>query len=194
MTQLQRKRIERGGEKLEEQKRKLVRTLLLLLAGVLVVTASASIYNILHMKAAPIQTEAAKVQFVTASDSVAAGLSIGVNGTFASLSGLAGWPNATRVYEAAVGIKNFDTASRTIELKFASWSGSTNKIDYIYIKVFDDTEQKGSTINVGVEGSSTGQLNMPAGATWRVQWEIRWKAEALSTDSVSVTLQLLVNE
>jgi len=194
MTQLKRKD-RKGGEKLEEYKRKFIRTLILLLTGLLIVTASASVYNILYLQAAPIRVEAAKVRFVTASDSGPAGATIGTNGTFASLSGLAGWPNATRIYEAALGIRSYDTANHPIELKFTSWSGSTDKIDYIYVKVFDENgQQKGSTVNVGVEGSSTGQVVLPAGATWRVQWEIKWKAGALTTDFVSVILQLLVSE
>ncbi|MEM3566427.1 MAG: hypothetical protein QXK18_06100 [Candidatus Bathyarchaeia archaeon] len=178
----------------ELSKRKFLRTLLLLLAGLLVVTASASIYNILYMQASSIQAETAKVQFVTASDSTVAGATIGTNGTYVAFSNLSGWPNATRVYEAAVGIKNFDTAEHIIELKFGSWSGSTTKIDYIYVKIFDSSgTQRGSTVTIGVSGSSTGPLSIPADATWRVQWEIKWKAEVLSTDSVSVMLQLIVN-
>jgi hypothetical protein len=144
------------------------------------------------MQASQIQAETAKVQFISAEDSTAAGASIGTNGTYVSFNSMAGWPNATRVYESAVGIKNFDTTARTIELKFDSWSGSTTNIDYIYVKVFNDGTQQGSTINVGTAGSSTGSLSITAGETWRVQWEIRWKAEALSDNAVTVTLQLIV--
>jgi len=183
----------RGGEMLDSEcRRKLLRTLSLFLTGFLIVTASASVYNLMYMQASPIPAETAKVQFVTADDSDAAGASIGTNGTYVSLNSLAGWPNATRIYEAAVGIKNFDNVARTIELKFDSWSGSTTNIDYIFVKVFSDSSQQGSAITVGAAGSSTGSLSIPAGATWRVEWEIRWKAGALSTDSVSVVLQLIV--
>lgn len=173
-------------------RRKLLRTLFLFLAGFLIVTASASVYNLMYMQASPIPAETAKVQFVTADDSTAAGASIGTNGTYVSFNSMAGWPNATRIYEAAVGIRNFDNVARIIELKFDSWSGSTTNIDYIYVKIFSDGTQQGLTITVGTAGSSTGSLSIPADATWRVQWEIRWKAGALSTDSVSVVLQLIV--
>jgi hypothetical protein len=135
---------------LERTRRRLVRTLLLFLAGLLIVTASASVYNIMYMQASPIHVETAKVRFTSASDSSAAGAHIGTNGTYVSFSNITGWPNATRVYEAAVGIKNFDTENHNIELKFESWSGSTSKIDYIYVKIFDENgTQKGSTVNVG---------------------------------------------
>ncbi len=173
-------------------RRRLLRTLLLLMSSLLIVSASASVYNLMYMQASPIPAEAADVQFVAAADSTAAGASIGANGTYVAFNSMAGWPNATRIYEAAVGIKNFDTVARTIELKFDSWSGSTNNIEHIYVKIFSDETQQGSTITVGTAGSSSGSLSIPAGATWRVQWEIMWKAGALSTDTVSVTLQLIV--
>jgi len=172
--------------------RKLLRTFCLVLTSLLIVTASASVYNLMYMQAYPIPAESAKVQFVTGADSTVAGASPGTNGTYVKFSSMAGWPNATRVYEDAIGIKNLDTAARTIELKYDSWSGDSAQIDYIYVKVFSDGTQEGSTITVGSAGSSTGSLSIPAGATWHVQWEIKWKAGALSTHSVSVTLQLIV--
>jgi hypothetical protein len=174
-------------------KEKQVRLLCFLIASLLIGVASASVYNYLYMQAAPIGAEPADVQFVSGTDSSAAGASIGTNGTYVSFNSMAGWPNATRVYEDAVGIQNLDTSSRTIELRFDSWSGSTANIEYIYVKVFNSTgAQQGSTIVVGTAGSSTGSLTIPAGETWRIQWEIKWIATALSTDTVTVTLQLVV--
>jgi hypothetical protein len=181
---------------LEKQRRRILRTFLLFLTSALIVTATASVYNILYMQASPITAEAAKVKFVTAADSTVAGASIGTNGTYVNFNSMAGWPNATRVYEAAVGIQNLDTESRTIELKFDSWSGNEENIDSITVVVRDSAggTQKGSTISVGTSGSSTGQIIIPASTTWVVEWNIKWKAEALSTDSVTVMLHLLVAE
>jgi len=174
--------------------KRLLRIFLLLLSSVLVVAASASVLNYLYMQASPITTETAKVQFVLTDDSDEAGASIGTNGTYVSLNSMAGWPNATRVYQAAVGIRNFDSASRYITLAFASWSGDTDQIEFITVIVRDAVggTQQGSAINVGTPGSSTGEICIPAGATFVVEWNIKWKAGALSTNTVSVTLQLLV--
>jgi hypothetical protein len=182
----------KAGKKRDKTKQ--VRLLCFLLTSLLIATASASVYNLLYMQASSISAEAADVQFVSGADSTAAGATIGTNGTYVSFTSMAGWPNATRVYENATGIKNLDTSARTIELKFDSWSGSTANIDYIYVKVFDSSNtQQGSTVVVGTSGSSTGSLSIPAGATWRVQWEIKWTAGASSTNAVSVTLQLIVS-
>ncbi|MEM2994535.1 MAG: hypothetical protein QXI91_00750 [Candidatus Bathyarchaeia archaeon] len=176
------------------KKRKLLRVFLLFLASALVVTATASVYNLLYMETSQITAETAKIQFVNAADSSAAGATIGTNGTYVSFNNMAGWPNATRVYEAAIGIQNLDSTSRTIELKFVSWSGNTNNIDYITVVVRDSAggNQRGQVINVGASGSTTGSINIQASETLVVEWNIKWKAGASATDSVTITLQLVV--
>ena len=177
--------------------RKLLRTLCLLLTSLLIITASASVYNYMYMQATPINAESAKVRFVTAADSTAAGASIGTNGTYVSFNSIAGWPNSTRTYQAAVGIQNLDTVARTIELKFddeEDWSGDTGNIDYIFVIVRDTAggTQQGGTINVGTADSSTGEISIPASTTWVVEWNIKWAAGASSTNTVSVKLTLIV--
>ncbi|MEM2972187.1 MAG: hypothetical protein QW270_07215 [Candidatus Bathyarchaeia archaeon] len=176
------------------EKRKLLRIFLLFLASTLVVTATASVYNLLYIETSQITAETAKIQFVNAADSSAAGASIGTNGTYVSFNSMAGWPNATRVYEAAVGIQNLDSTARTIELKFVSWSGNTNNIDFITVVVRDSAggNQRGQVINVGTSGSTTGSINIQASETLVVEWNIKWKAGTPATDSVTVTLQLVV--
>ena len=169
-------------------------TLALLLVALTIVGVSAAVYNIFYMRFSPVSVEEAKVQFVQGGDSVAAGASIGTNGTSVIFNSISGWPNATRIYEDIVGIKNFETqGSRNIRLEFDSWSGDTTAIEYIHIKVFDgNDQQQGSTVEVGEAGSSTGDMEIPAGATWRVQLEIKWEADALSTYQVSFALRLIV--
>jgi len=151
----------------------------------------------MYMQATSIAPETADVQFVTAADSTAAGASIGTNGTYVSFTSMAGWPNSTRTYQAAVGIQNLDTAARTIELKFdqaGDWSGNTGNIDSITVIVRNSAggTQQGTTINVGTAGSSTGAISIPASTTWVVEWNIKWAAGALSTNTVSVKLTLIV--
>jgi len=54
--------------------KRLLRIFLLLVSSVLIVVASASVLNYLYMQASPVTAETAKVQFVLADDSEAAGL------------------------------------------------------------------------------------------------------------------------
>lgn len=186
-----------GKHHQKQNRRRLLRTFLLFLASLLIVTATASVYNLLYMQSVSIGAEAADVQFVTAADSTAAGASIGINGTYVRFNSMAGWPNSTRTYEAAAGIRNLDTVARTIELKFdlaGDWSGDTANIDSITVIVRDTAggTLQGAIINVGTAGSSTGAISIPAGTTWVVEWNIKWAAGALSTNTVSVKLTLIV--
>lgn len=178
-------------------KSKALKLLSLLLMSIVIATVSASVYNYMYMQSSQISVEAADVRFVTGTDSTASGATIGTNGTYVSFNSMAGWPNSTRVYQDAIGIQNYDTSARTIELKFdqaGDWSGDTSDIDYIYVKIFDTVggTQQGTTITIGSAGSSTGTLSLSASTTWHVQWEIKWKAGTLSTKNVSVKLTLIV--
>ena len=186
-----------NDESQRRNRRRLLRAFLLLLSSLLVVTASASVLNLMYMQASPISAESAKVQFVTAADSTAAGASVGTNGTYVRFTSMAGWPNSTRTYQAAAGIQNLDTAARTIELKFdqaGDWSGNTGNIDFITVIVRSTAggTQQGTAISVGTAGSSTGTISIPASTTWVVEWNIKWKAGASSTNTVSVKLTLIV--
>jgi len=169
----------------------------LLITSMIIATASAAVYNYMYMESFGISAKAAKVTFVSAADSVAAGFTAGTNGTYAYFNSMAGWPNATRTYQAACGIQNSHTASVTIELKFdqaGDWSGDTGQVDSMTVVLRDSAggTQQGSTINVGTAGSSTTAIGIPGSTTWVVEWNIKWNANAQGTHQVSVMLTLIV--
>ena len=183
-------------------KRKILRNrslklLTLLLTSMLIATASAAVYNYMYMESLDISAKAVKVAFVSAADSTAAVFSPGTNGTYASFNSMAGWPNATRTYQAACGIQNSHTAAVEIELKFdlaGDWSGNIGQVDSLTVILRDSAggTQQGTTITVGSAGSSTGAINIPASTTWVVEWNIKWNANAQSTHQVTVKLALIV--
>ena len=171
--------------------RKILRTFLLFVASLLIVTASASVYNLLYMQAMPISATSAKVVFANGSDATEAGTSVGTNGTYVKFTSMSGWPNATRVYENATVIKNQDGAvSFTCELSRDSWSGSTGSINELYVKIYNAAGTCQGTLDVKAGNTTT--FTIPSGEVWRVEWRIKWSATALSTDSVNVTLKLKV--
>ncbi len=176
--------------KIVNDKKKTLRLLCFLLSALLVTTASAAMYNYMYLEASPIGAEAPKVRFVTGNDATS---TIGDNGTYAKITNMAGWPNATRVYEDALGIENLDSIPHTCELMYDSWTGDTSNVTYIYVKIFNTVggTQQGSTLSI-TAGNSTGTFDLPASTTWHIQWEIRWNGGALSTYTVSVTLKLKV--
>lgn len=183
--------------KISNDKRKPLRLLIFLLSALLVMTVSAAVYNYMYMQNSNIAAEAAKVKFVTSTDSTAAGATVGTNGTYVSFNSMAGWPNSTRTYQAAIGIQNTAASAYTIELKFdlaGDWSGQTANVESITVIVRNTAggTQYGTTITVGTAGSSTGTFSLPATTTYVVEWNIKWKATALSTDKVSVKLTLIV--
>jgi len=174
--------------------KKVLKFLPFLIISMVVTGASAAIYNMMYMESTGIGVEAPKVYFIRGSDSGAGvTVTIGPNGTYVNISNLKGWPNAPRVYENVTAIHNADTSSRTINLAFDSWSGDTSYVT-ITVKVYDSAGTQKGTVTLGTPGSNTGDISIPAGQNFRVQWEIRWSAGALSSYSVSAALILRVNE
>lgn len=177
-------------DKVKILRNKPVKLLTLLLTSMLIATASAAVYNYMYMEAS-IGVEAAEVQFVDGADAVC---DIGDNATYVKINDMAGWPNATRVYEEAVKVESLDASDRTVELAFDSWSGNTNNVTYIYVKVFNAAGvQQGSTLSITPAAqNSTGTFTLTALATYRVQWGIKWDGGALSTYAVDVMLKMIV--
>jgi len=169
--------------------------LLLLMLVTLITGVGSVVYNLLYMQATRVGVEAPKVYFIEGSDSgTACTVTIGTNNTWVQISGMKGWPNTTRVYENATAIHNADDRPRNVVLSFFSWSGDTSYAA-INVRVYNSNgTQEGGVINVGTEGSNTGPIVIPAGQNFRVQWEIKWAAEATTSHSVSVTLSLRVEE
>lgn len=175
--------------KISDDKRKMLRLLFFLLSALLVVPVSAAVYNILYIQASPISVKTAKIVFANGSDAPQAGTVIGTNGTYVKFTNLAGWPNATRVYQNASLVKNTDTAiSFPCTLSRSSWSGNTGDLAQLYVQIYNSTGTWEGTLNV-VAGNTT-TFTLPPGQTWRVQWTIQWVATAPATDSVSVTISL----
>ncbi|MEM2860299.1 MAG: hypothetical protein QXR40_06400 [Candidatus Bathyarchaeia archaeon] len=165
--------------------------LALLLIALAITAVSAAVYNILYADISSVTVEGAKIQFILGEDSEAAGAQIGTNGTYIKFNSISGWPNATRIYTEIANIKNFDSSPRTISLEVVSSSGNADKLEYLHIKLFSGSNQAGSTIGIGPGASgSTGDVTISGGGVLRIQLEVKWRAGALTTDSVSLTLRL----
>jgi len=180
-----------ANENQKRTKRRLLRTFLLFLTSLLIVTASASVYNYMYMQASPISTKTAKVVFANGSDATAAGTSVGTNGTYVKFTSMSGWPNASRVYENASLIRNIDSAVNFVcQLSRDSWSGNTGYIDELYVKIYNAAGTWQGTLDV--KNGNTTSFTIPFGQNWRVEWRIKWSATAQSTYTVTATIILRV--
>ena len=163
---------------------------LLFALTILIAGMSPGLSDIMHRAPSSIGTGRAGVFLAEGSDGEEAGLSIDADSNHAVFKGMAGWPNATRFYEDSIRIRNDDQTTGTVELMFDSWSGSVTKLT-VSVRVFDaNGRQKGYTIHVGESGSSTGPIMMMSRETCRVQWELKWTAEATTADKATILLRL----
>jgi hypothetical protein len=154
---------------------------------------SGAVYVSMQADAINVGVSIPDVIFVYGADSTEAGAAIGPNLTYLSFSSLSGWPNATRIYGDSAGIKNNEIPggpSHTIDLRLDSWSGDTTWVDSITVKLMDGSTQVGNQIDLGM-GGSTGNLSLPAGRTWRIQWEIKWGAGCPTNSQVVASFSLL---
>ncbi len=122
-------------------------------------------------------------------DSTAAGATIpaGANNTYVKLTGIKAYPNATAIYERAVGIQNTDTAAHTIRLRTSNIAGTSTSFATIKVSIVDttDTMQGGSITYTGggswtTTGSPTTLVSLANGVTWF----LRVEAKAASSNTL----------
>jgi hypothetical protein len=82
-------------------------------------------------------------------------------------------------------------------MKFDSWTiSNTSALEYITIAIYDENNaQQGNMIYLpgNLQGTnSTGDVIIPANANWRIEWVIRWASDAINTNTVDVTIMILV--
>ncbi|MGF3522399.1 MAG: hypothetical protein ACQXXJ_04800 [Candidatus Bathyarchaeia archaeon] len=164
---------------------KFLKLTMLLLSSLLITTASAAVYNLMAVDA-NVAPKTATVYFTTtgADDATAAGTTIGTNNTYVRFSSLSGWPNATRVYEKVVVIKNDNSGDRSCTLSVTSVSGVSD-LDKLDFKVGSETLDARTVSN-----SIT--FTVSGGSSVTVEVQLKWKATAGSTPA-EVGLELKVN-
>jgi len=182
-----------------EIKKKTLKLLTLLIPTLLIAVASAEVYNYMFMSAT-VGVEATGVTFVEGTNpnfTVTGGQLFDNNQrvTFSGMNGTAGSPVN---YSEPVKINNADAAGHLIELVLDSWTGNAEPHLYnITISMYDSTNaKKGNSIllipgGVGQVETST-DVNIGPSTSWRVEWIVWWNGDATTTDSVQVSLKLVV--
>jgi len=180
--------------------KKSLKLITLLITSLLIAMVSAEIYDKMYMKATPIGVEGVEVKFTSGNETTATGGSINGPGTEVTFSNMKGKPGVTKTYGQAVNITNTNsTYDFKIELKLDSWTGAAHaNLTCINITIYDDTGSKqGTTINLvpaETGATTTSQLTIPASKIWSAEWVILWADTAAITDTIDVTLVLIVQE
>jgi hypothetical protein len=178
--------------------KKSLKIAVMLLTSLLIASVSASTYFTMLMDANVTVTGANLVVFSPGSDWGSSSMGDGNQTCTLALSGGAG---SIATYPDPVTINNTDTSNGyTLNLKLDSWDGNAqSQLNYINVTVYNAVSggtQQGDTIYLVPGGSgqveTTGDLTMPASATWRVEWIIYWKSTA-TVETVTVNLKLDVS-
>jgi hypothetical protein len=167
----------------------------LLVASLIIASASAATYSELYMYGT-VTIGSASVIFAEGTDSISSG-GVSTAGTEVTFNAITITPGETQNYTSAVKIQNNAGADKSIVLDVTSLTGPfSNNFDYIYIQMNDATPaRQGAQIQILSTGSNvttTGTVTIPDGAEWNVQLTIAAKVDATLTDSISFTAKLTV--
>lgn len=164
----------------------------LLLSSLLIVTASASIYNYMYLDAS-VGVEGIDLEWKLGADNSTAGTQIAE--ATATLTNLKGPPNGTRIYGDPVRLNNTGSAE-TFDLLIDGVSGSTANLSSLIVRIYNvtnDASIENLTVwSSGSQGSDLTGLSIGSLHEWRCQWEITWKSIAITSDSVTVNLKIEV--
>jgi len=179
--------------------KKSVKLLALLLASMLIATASASVYYSMTMQPAVTITGAA-IKFAEGND-WPSGSTMGTNGTWVSLA-LKAYPNATLFYDQPLNISNTDAASHTFRLRHvsitpASGSADVGNFTFINFVVQNAAGASQATFNYTTSGNSwtppstTSYMTLPASTKWIIYVET--KSAAGATSGIVANIQIAVD-
>lgn len=180
--------------------KKSLKLITLLITSILIATVSAQLYDKMYMKATPIGVEGIGVKFTSGNETSIAGGTFNGQGTEVTFSNMKGKPGVTKTYGQAVNITNTNsTYDFKIELKLDSWTGAGHaNLTCVNVTVYNNAGIKqGTTINLvpaQTGATTTTQLTIPASKVWSVEWVILWADTAVITDTIDVTLVLIVQE
>jgi len=179
--------------------KKIGKLLILLLSSVLIAMVSADFYNEMYMKSdVGVDVAAKDLQFKEGANFTVAGGWINTAKTVVTFDLMTGGQGVNKTYYEPVNITNTVASDHVFEMKFDSWTITNNSaLEYITIAIYDKTNnRKGNMIylpgDLSGATNSTGNVDIPASADWRIEWTIRWVSDADSGEKVDVTLIFIV--
>jgi hypothetical protein len=173
--------------------KKSLKFITLLIAALLIATASATIYDYMNLNAT-VGVQGMSLAWVSGNDASTAGTQI--DGVTASLNTLKGPPNGTRIYADPIRVNNTGGSAVAFNLTISTVTGDTSYLDSIYVRLYNYTNDASignlTVWSGGAKGSDLNSLSIPSNTMWRFQWEITWKATATTSQTVTVNLKIQV--
>jgi len=178
--------------------RKALKLLGLLISSLFIATASAAYYAQMFMYA-HVTVAGQYVAFVSAGNTTELSGSIISGGAEVTFGNMLGYNGSLASWSEAVNITNSHASQNfNVTLAYHDWDGYTEtKLRYVNITMYDGDAKKGEMLTLVPGGSNvttSGKQVLSAGGMWRVQWDIFWWQNATTTDTVDVTLKLIVEE
>jgi len=180
-------------------KRKTLDLIVLLMISVFVITVSAQVYYSLGMKST-ITTATTDVYFVKGVDNVTAGVSLSPQNTYATLTGLKAYPNASFTYTDPLRVRN-NNATSEYSIRLGPVSLSGNDTEFVYVKFLlrngtSETSPTLASLNYTCDGSSwantgaTGWIEIPAVTEYAITVVTKAKDDA---GSAQVEIEIVVD-
>jgi hypothetical protein len=178
--------------------KKSIKLVTLLITSILIATASADFYSQMYMKShVGVDAAPKDLRFVEGANFSIAGGWLNPSKTVVTFSSMTGGQGVNKTYSEPVNITNLGTSQHVFEMKFDTWTiTNSSALEYITIAIYDENNaQQGNMIYLpgNLQGTnSTGDVIIPANANWRIEWVIRWLSDAIDTNTVDVTIMILV--
>lgn len=162
----------------------------LLITALLIATVSAAVYTQMFLNA----TVGVAGLSLKCVDGTNANVTSSIVGSTCTLTGLNGYPGQTTIYNDTVRITNAGSSTATFNITTTQCQGNTNNLTSIYVKIYNSTDNSLLyTLDVwesNAIGSPLANLQINAGITWKLGWQITWYGNATVSDSVDVALRL----
>jgi hypothetical protein len=183
---------------MNNKSKRVLKIMTLLATSLLIGYVSAQTYTELFMYGTPITIGTAGVHFVAGTNTTTMGGGDAINtaGTIVTFDTVPPIePSQTVSYDQAVNITNSAGSTKVLNMSVEELTGDfATNFNYINITILDETGSvMGSSIELVSSGTNvtfTGNIDIPDGSTYTVQWVISAKSDATVGQSANLTLKI----
>jgi len=173
--------------------KKILKLSILLVTSLLIANVSAQVYKQMFLNA-QVGVAGLSLKWVNGSNSEAQS---NIVGSTCTIEGLEGYPGLTASFNDTVRITNAGSSTVTFSITTTQCAGSEENLTSIYIRIYNYSDGSLLYSLTVWDGTNIGDpltnLQIDAGVTWTLSWEITWSDDAIVSDYVNVALRLDVS-